>query len=194
MSLGSAAGTESCCCQRKRLDDSANEVLYWVWQQTTGGYFMEERGYNSCLYSLPSQGHSYLDWWTGQYFISHKPDEVCWWLDVASYDWSKVLTSPIMLSAPWGHLEFGASRIRPVPLVLRQFGRSLQRIPAAPFNEIGSLNGCRNSGYRACFITRACLCLWIYYNTASAHFLRDARWTGMHMKEAPAHLFLQTLT
>lgn len=62
MSLGRAAGAESCCCQRKRLDDSANEVLYWVWQQTTGNYFMEQRGCSSCLYRLPSHGHSYLDW------------------------------------------------------------------------------------------------------------------------------------
>lgn len=60
--LGLALRAESSCCQKKCLDDSAKEVVYWFLQQTTGEYFMEERGFSGCLYNLPSHGHSYLDW------------------------------------------------------------------------------------------------------------------------------------
>lgn len=113
MSLGRAAGAESCCCQRKRFDDSANEVLYWVWQQTTGNYFMEQRGCSCCLYRLPSHGHSYLDWWTGNIsFLRSLLSSVDGWLLplFASDDWSKVLTSPICSQLPEEqHPEFGAS-------------------------------------------------------------------------------------
>ena len=74
----------------------SNEMFRWLSQEggllvlaeTTGEYFLEERGFiqseRDCLYNLPSRGRGYLDWWIGQYFISHEPDDLYWWAGAAT--------------------------------------------------------------------------------------------------------------